>query len=98
MAMSKWIPITDLRLLRRFGKLAEELAELQSVVARCIIQGVDEVDPSSGRTNRERITDEVADVLAQCDLTISELGLDFAAIRARVHEKKRQMAEWESLF
>lgn len=34
--VSKWIPTTDLMMLRRMGKLTEELGELQAVAARCI--------------------------------------------------------------
>lgn len=33
MAMSRWTPTTDLMMLRRRGKLQEELGELGSVLA-----------------------------------------------------------------
>lgn len=96
--LSKWTPTTDLMMLRRMGKLIEELGELQAVAARCIIQGIDEIDPSSGKTNRVRLEHETADVIAQCFTTIKALGLDNDAIQKRAHEKQRQMAEWEAMF
>lgn len=96
--MKKWTPTTDLKMLRRMGKLLEELNELGSVAARCIIQGIDEIDPGSQEVNRARLESEIADVIAQCEVTIEALSLDGAFIAARCEDKKQQMAEWEALF
>ncbi len=98
MAMNKWTPTTDLLMLRRMGKLQEELGELGSVAARCVIQGINEVDPGSGKVNKLRLEHEIADVIAQCRVTIKALGLSDYDIAERVFEKERQMAEWEALF
>lgn len=98
MALSKWIPESDPMVLRRVGKTGEECAELSKVCSRITIQGLEGVDPASGVSNREALAKEVADVMAQCYTTISALGLDDHAIRVRVIEKQRQMAEWEAMF
>lgn len=98
MEMSKWVPTTDLMMLRRMGKLLEEMHELGAVAARCIIQGIDEVDPGSGVVNRERLWREVADVYAQLDETVVRLGLNVDDIEARCAEKRGQMQEWEAMF
>jgi NTP pyrophosphatase (non-canonical NTP hydrolase) len=98
MAMSKWIPTTDLLMLRRMGKLSEELGELQAVAARVIIQGIDEIDPGTGRMNWQRLQDELADVQAQIGCTVLALSLDQAYMARRTAEKIQQMNEWESLF
>lgn len=98
MALTKWTPTTDLMMLRRMGKLQEELAELANVAARCIIQGIDEVDPGTGKVNRARLENEIADVLAQCRCTIDALGLDDDRIAERTRDKREQMAEWEAMF
>ena len=98
MALSKWTPTTDLMMLRRMGKLIEELSELSNVAARCIIQGIDEVDPGSGKVNRQRLNEEIADVLAQCQVTVHTLKLDTMGIALRQDDKVRQMAEWEAIF
>lgn len=35
--VTKWVPTTDLMMLRRMGKTSEECSELIAVAARCII-------------------------------------------------------------
>lgn len=96
--LSKWVPTTNLLHLRRFGKLGEELSELGAVTNRCIIQGIDEIDPSTQKTNRLRLQEEIADVLAQSCCTIDDLELDKKFINSRVRDKIEQMAEWEDMF
>jgi len=101
MAMNAWNAPDDKRLIRRAGKTGEEASELAGVCSRITIQGIDEIDPSSGKTNRQRLTEEMADVLAQIACTITFLGLDsdagIAATQARVETKIAQMNEWEEL-
>lgn len=96
--VTKWVPTTDLMMLRRMGKLQEELSELGGVAARCIIQGIDEVDPGSGDVNRLRLEQEIADVYAQLDETVARLGLREAFIDARRGIKRGYMQEWEQMF
>jgi len=98
MRMSKWIPTTDLMLLRRMGKLMEETSELGAVASRCIIQGIDEIDPGTGEVNRERLWKEIADVYAQLDETVARLSLNEADIEARRAMKRGYMQEWEAMF
>lgn len=98
MALSKWIPTTDLMTLRRAGKFIEEGGESIAVAARVIIQGIDEVDPGSGKTNRQRLMDELADVQAQIGCTVLAFDLDQDYMARRTAEKMRQMAEWEAMF
>lgn len=98
MAMSKWTPESDPMILRRVGKTGEEAAELGKVCSRITIQGLDGIDPATGLTNRQALEKEVADVMAQCEVTINALRLDPDAVYTRTQEKKRQMAEWEALF
>ncbi len=68
------------------------------MAARCIIQGIDEVDPSSGKTNRVRLESEIADVYAQLDETVARLGLDDAYIQKRRATKRGYMREWEEML
>ena len=98
MALTKWIPESDPMVLRRVGKTGEECAELGKVCSRVTIQGLDGVDPETGVSNRDALAKEIADVLAQCKVTINALGLDEHAIYARCQNKVGQMAEWEAMF
>ncbi len=103
--MNKWNIETEPLRVRRLGKLLEELGELgkevgelSAVASRCIIQGIDEVDPSSQEVNRTRPENELADVMAQCVVTIRTLQLNAPAISERCARKETQMAEWEALY
>lgn len=92
-----WHPIRDAVDLKHLGKLGEELGECASAVARCIIQGVDECEPVTNRSNRDWLTDEIADVQANIDLVIERFGLDEEAMAARVEKKKQHLKQWHDL-
>jgi hypothetical protein len=96
--LSKWIPETDPMVLRRVGKTGEECAELAKVCSRITIQGLNGVDPTTGESNRHALTKEIADVVAQCLVTIKTFGLPREFIDERVNMKRDQMAEWEAMF
>lgn len=96
--ISAWHVETDKLRLRKLGKALEELSELSNVLARCIIQGVDEIDPSSGKVNRKRMQDEVADVFTQLAGLIDTFELDHAELIARSKYKKDSMDTWERLI
>lgn len=98
MKITAWHVEEDKRRLRRLGKSLEELSELSNVLARCIIQGVDEVDPSSGEVNRDRMWKEVADVYAQIAYLEKEFNLPVDKIIERIGVKKDSMFEWERLL
>lgn len=43
------------------------------------------------------LCDEIADVMAQCEITIATLMLDREYIKQRAFRKMDQMHEWEAL-
>ena len=96
--MNKWIPEASPKVLRRVGKTGEEAAELQKVLSRIVIQGIDGVDPATGKTNLQALTEEIADVMAQCDVCIAAFDLDLDAICRRFFVKVEQMREREAMF
>ncbi len=79
------------------GKFAEELGECGAAVSRCIIQGVDEREPSTGKPNREWLEDEIADVLANAALVQERFALSSTRIAARVVFKTGYLRQWHSL-
>ena len=83
---------------RHLGKTLEELGELTAVVARCMIQGIDEVDPSSGKLNRLRLEEEIADVYAQLDMLEDLFDLDRIFISDRIVVKQGHMDKWSRLL
>lgn len=96
-SMSPWIPEKDAAILRRVGKTGEECAELLKVTNRIVIQGIDGVDPETGKSNLAALQEEMADVIAQCEINIEHFGFNMEEIRMRVYKKKAWMAEWEAL-
>lgn len=96
--MNPWRPDDDPRQARRLGKTAEELGELQAVIARIQIQGMDGIDPSSGKTNRQRLIEETADVLAQLQCNREYFGISWEVIAERGQMKYEQMTEWEAHY
>lgn len=93
--MNAWQVITDPHTLRRLGKLQEELGELVGIVGRCQIQGFDGVDPKTGVKNLKAFEEEIADVWAQLQCCINELGLDKESITDRAAKKIVWMNKWE---
>lgn len=97
-SLTMWDTEKSPLILRRVGKTGEEAAELLKVTNRIVLQGLDGVDPSTGKTNRQALTEEIADVMAQCDVCIDSLDLDWDAIRRRVRVKVELMREWEAMY
>lgn len=91
---SKWIPITDLQTLAALGKLAEECGELSAIIARCVIQGLNGVNPETGEINDDDLQKEIADVRGLSQLVIRQFGFDDAFIAERAEKKYQMKREW----
>lgn len=95
--LNPWHPMTDPVDLKTLGKFAEELGECSAAVARCIIQGIDEAEPVSGKLNRAWLEDEIADVWAGMALTCQRFGLDVPRIIERKDKKQQRLHEWHRM-
>lgn len=94
MAASLWNPTTNTEHLKLLGKTAEEASELASAASRCLIQGLDEAEPITGKVNRIWLQDEIADVLS-CILALQErLNLDREYIIERLTRKYDYHKPW----
>lgn len=96
--VSKWEQEPNELYRRRLGKLIEECGELTAIAARCLIQGVDGINPDDQHINRIRLENELADVHAQIACTVNTLGLDFDRILDRAIIKRSMMDKWETLL
>lgn len=92
--LNPWHPMTDTVDLKHLLKLVEELNECGTASARCMMQGIDEAEPVTGKVNREWLQDELADVWANMELVIEHFGLDFTEIYTRRNAKKYRLKEW----
>ena len=94
LALNPWHPMTDPVDLKHLGKLGEEAGELASAVSRCIIQGIDEAEPVTGKVNKEWLEDEMADVLASMSLVEEHFQLNIERILQRADNKKEHLRKW----
>lgn len=97
-ALNPWHPMSRPIDLKHLGKLAEELNEAGSAVARCIIQGIDESEPVTHKPNKVWLEDELADVLANIELVTKHFGLDRDRMAARAERKKEHLLGWHSML
>jgi hypothetical protein len=92
--VSDWQPITNKADLAHLGKLGEEICECGASIFRCIIQGIDESEPETGKLNKEWLEDELADVIALAEFAINRFRLDRQRIGLRAAKKTAYKAPW----
>ncbi len=97
-ALNPWRPMSKAIDLKHLGKLAEEASELGSAIARCIIQGIEESEPVTGKPNRQWLEDEIADVLANIELVRDHFGLNKERIATRKERKRDHLKGWHSML
>ncbi len=96
--LNPWQPMTRPIDIAQLGKLAEECNELGSALARCMIQGIDERHPETGKLNREWLEDEIADVTAKIAQVTEFYNLDNERIFRRVGRKMRDLETWHAML
>ncbi len=97
MPLNPWLPMIDAIDVKHLGKLGEECSELATSIFRCIIQGLDEREPVTGKINRIWLTEEIADTLANIFLVCQHFTLDGNAINERHDRKVKHLRAWHAL-
>lgn len=92
-----WHPMSKPIDLKHLGKLAEECGELSAAIARCIIQGIDEKEPVTGKVNKEWLEDEIADVMANIFLVERHFGLNSERMMKRGAAKAKKLITWHKM-
>lgn len=93
-ACKDWNPIIKSSDIAVLGKTLEECGELSSALSRCLIQGLNEKEPSSGKPNREWLEEEVSDVLANINVLTRHFKLNTDTINRRLMIKEKKQLEW----
>lgn len=93
-----WQPMREPLDVAHLGKLLEEVNELGAAISRCLIQGIDEREPVTGKPNREWLEDEIADVSAGCQLVGQRFSLDQVRIKHRIDRKKAHLRQWHRML
>jgi len=96
--LNPWVPMSDPLDVAVLGKLMEEASELVSAAARCLIQGVGEIEPITGKPNREWLADEIADVIANLKKAAAHFGLSETDIFARALMKEGRLDRWHAMI
>lgn len=96
--LSPWLPEQDRITLAAVGKLGEEAAELAGICARCVIQGLDGIEPETGVPNQVALEKEMADVGAAGAVAIEALSLNQGAMRIRTMKKIDHLTNWHELI
>ena len=92
--VSDWQPITNKLDLAILGKLGEELSECATAIFRCIIQGIDEKQPVTGKVNKEWLEDEMADIIAMSEFVFQHFNLDRERMTDRARKKHSYKVPW----
>lgn len=94
-AMNPWHPMKDPVDLKHTQKAVEEAGEYISALARCSMQGIDEVHPVSGKSNRQWLMEEIADV--RTTLKMVEERFKLERLTDREDSKRRQLTIWHAM-
>ena len=89
-----WVPMSDPKAIKVIGKALEERGEVVAALARCLIQGIDAADPSTGKPNREWLEDEMADEVGTWRMVGKLFMLDMDRIAERANRKEDFLAKW----
>lgn len=91
-----WHPMTDPIDKKTIGKLLEELGELTSALSRCLIQGIHEVEPVTGKPNKQWVKEEVLDVMVGMHLLDERFMFNFMDDEglARFNRKIEGLRSW----
>lgn len=78
--------------------LQEECAELIQMVSKCRRFGIDEHHLKSNIPNRDRLTEEIGDVLAMINLCISYNIVNKSAVTSAQENKINKLKKWSTIF
>lgn len=74
----------------------EECAEVTQAISKVFRFGIDA--EHNGKTNRERLTEEVGDLYCMLELMISVGILDVAAVKKAADAKNEKLLKWSNIF
>lgn len=78
--------------------LQEECAELIQMVSKCRRFGIDEQHLKAQQPNRQRLTEEIGDVLAMINLCINNKIVNQTDVIVAQENKFKKLKEWSNIF
>jgi len=96
MSITLWRPEPNVLIHQALGKACEEASELANILARCLIQGLDQSEPVSGKPNRKALSDEIADLDAAVQWLRELTGEEYDEERA--DRKLNGFRQWQRML
>ncbi len=96
MSITLWKPEPDVIIHQALGKACEEASELANILARCMIQGLDQSEPSTGKPNRKALSDEISDLDAAVQWLRELIGDEYD--EERTDRKLRGFRHWQRML
>lgn len=96
MSITLWKPEPDVIIHQALGKACEEATELAGILARCLIQGLDQSEPATGKPNRKALSDEISDLDAAVQWLRELIGDEYDEERA--DRKLKGFRQWQRML
>ena len=96
MSITLWKPEPDVIIHQALGKACEEATELAGILARCLIQGLDQSEPATGKPNRKALSEEISDLDAAVQWLRELIGDEYDAERA--DRKLKGFRQWQRML
>jgi NTP pyrophosphatase (non-canonical NTP hydrolase) len=76
----------------------EECAEVVQAISKCFRFGFNEKHPSEEFTNRQRLEEEVGDLLCMINMMMDNRIIDKLAVDFAIDAKSEKIRKWSNIF
>jgi NTP pyrophosphatase (non-canonical NTP hydrolase) len=76
----------------------EECAEVTQAISKIFRFGMDAKHPNEDRNNKQRLTEEVGDLLCMIELLIANGVVDEMSVYNAKNAKMTKLAKWSNIF
>jgi NTP pyrophosphatase (non-canonical NTP hydrolase) len=76
----------------------EECAEVVQAISKCFRFGFNEKHPNEEFTNRQRLEEEIGDLLCMIDLMVEKNIISDILINAACSKKTEKLKKWSNIF
>ena len=76
--------------------LQEECAEVTQAISKCLRFGIEH--EYNGATNRERLTEEIGDLIAMIELCYDTGIVDYLQVKEAQHRKFDKLKTWSTIY
>lgn len=89
---------SGVRLLPRLFRFGQRMGVAGAAVSRCIIQGIDEREPVTGKLNRDWLCESLVEIISTIPPIVASLNLDRKAMDLRCGRKMAHLRQWHGML